>query len=173
MPGQACVNHPQEITYVRCGRCDAPICVRCMVDTPVGKKCRACAKNRSHLTESAPHEVALGFLAALAVAIPAGWLMHMIPFLFVGAVVYGWVVAEVMLRAGRRRRSLAMQVAAGIAAFTGGMVGNPGLWMLLSHLLKGGEEGVPVWVVVQGALGYPLVLTLIGVGIAVSRVRSL
>lgn len=172
MPGQPCANHPNEITFVRCGRCDTPICVKCMVDTPVGKKCRACAKNRSHVTESTPTGVALAFVAATAVALPAGWVMQAVPMMILPAVIYGGLIAEVALRVGKRRRSVAMQVAAGVAAFIGGMVGSQRLWLLLALLLRGGEE-MPPLMVIQSMLVFPLVSVLIGVGIAVSRVRSL
>lgn len=173
MAGQPCVNHPNEITFVRCGRCESPICVRCMVDTPVGKKCRACARNRSHLTESTTREVALAFVAATAVAIPAGWVMQMVPLMILPAVVYGGLIAEVALRAGKRRRSVAMQIATGVAAFIGGMLGSHRLWMLLPLLFRGGGDEMPPLLAVESMLAFPLLSTLIGVGIAVSRVRSL
>lgn len=173
MPGQPCVNHPNEITFVRCGRCEAPICVRCMVDTPVGKKCRACARNRSHLTESTPQEVALAFIAATAVAIPAGWVMQTIRIMPLSAVIYGWLIAEVALRVGKRRRSVAMQVATGVAAFVGGAVASPGLWMALSMLLRGSRDEMPPLVAHPSSLLFPLLSILIGVGFAVFRVRSL
>lgn len=173
MPGQPCVNHPNEITFVRCGRCDTPICVRCMVDTPVGKKCRACAKNRTHVTESTPSGVALAFVAATAVALPAGWVMQAVPLMVIPAVMYGGLIAEVTLRVGKRRRSVAMQVAAGVAAFIGGVAGSQRLWMLLPLLFKGGGDGMPPLMMIQTMIAFPLISALIGVGIAVSRVRSL
>lgn len=39
-----CVNHPKVATLVRCSNCNSPICPKCMVTTPVGQKCRSCAK---------------------------------------------------------------------------------------------------------------------------------
>ena len=93
MAGQACANHPKEITYVRCARCDKPICTSCMVDTPVGKKCRDCAQNRTHLAESTPRQVLLAFLAATLVAVPAGWVMQEVPLVFIAPAIYGYVVA--------------------------------------------------------------------------------
>ena len=38
-----CANHPNEETYVRCSRCEKPICARCRVRTPVGFRCFDCA----------------------------------------------------------------------------------------------------------------------------------
>jgi hypothetical protein len=172
MSGMTCANHPNETTFVRCGRCEKPICVRCMVDTPVGKKCRDCARNRTHLSESTPGQVALAFVAATCVAIPAGWVMHFIPIIFLGAAIYGALVGEVTLRAGRRRRSVAMQVAAGLAAFIGGVLGSPFFWFAL-QLARHPGGGVALAHFASFSLVYGLASTAIGVAIAVSRVRFL
>src|SRR5438045_1763306 len=123
MPSLPCANHPNEMTLVRCGRCDKPICVRCMVDSPVGKKCRTCARPHTHLEESTGGQVALGFLAGTAVAIPAGCLVQQVAQLFILPIVYGWLVAEATRRAGQRSRSRAMQAAAGAAALIGAVLG--------------------------------------------------
>lgn len=175
MPAVPCANHPKETTFVRCGRCEKPICTRCMVDSPVGKKCRDCARNRTHIYESKPHQVLLAFAAATLVAIPAGFAMHLIPIIYIAPVLYGGLVGEVALRAGQRRRSLAMQVATGAAAVVGGLIGC-GLPALLSArqeaMMDGAQMGQPlmIW---AGALFYPAALVLVGAVIAVSRVRYL
>jgi hypothetical protein len=41
-----CFRHKKEVTRVRCGRCETPICPRCMVFSPAGVRCKDCAKNR-------------------------------------------------------------------------------------------------------------------------------
>jgi len=41
-----CARPKKEITRVRCGRCEAPICTRCAVHGPAGVRCRECARNR-------------------------------------------------------------------------------------------------------------------------------
>ena len=48
-----CARHPAVETYLRCGRCDTPICPRCLVQTPVGTRCRNCAR----LRPSPPYDV--------------------------------------------------------------------------------------------------------------------
>ena len=156
MPGVPCANHPQETTFVRCGRCDKPICVRCMVDTPVGKKCRECARNRTHVSESTAGQVAAAFLIATAVAIPAGLVLAEIPILILPSVIYGYVVGEAALRGGRRSRSLAVQVVTGIAALIGAVLGFG---------VFGGASAA--------TFVFPLVAVVIGVMTAVSRVRYL
>jgi hypothetical protein len=166
MAGQPCAVHPNETTFVRCGRCDKPICTRCMVDTPVGKKCRSCARNQTHLSESSPRQVLQGLIGALVVAVPGAWLAHQIP-IFLLAFPYGWLVGETAFRCSQRSRSLAMQVVTGIAAFAGGLIGY--------MLPMPGLEDVPGvnWAVV--ALHNPMawVFVVVGTLAAVSRVRYL
>ncbi len=41
-----CYRHKKTPTRVTCGRCDKPICDRCMVIGPAGVRCRECARNR-------------------------------------------------------------------------------------------------------------------------------
>jgi hypothetical protein len=40
-----CAKHNEE-TAVSCGRCEAPVCMRCMVHSDVGVRCRSCAPAR-------------------------------------------------------------------------------------------------------------------------------
>ena len=37
-----CYRHPERETYIRCQRCDRPICPDCMRDAAVGFHCPAC-----------------------------------------------------------------------------------------------------------------------------------
>ncbi|MGH2836769.1 MAG: hypothetical protein ACRDJY_00295 [Thermoleophilaceae bacterium] len=56
-----CYRHPKSETYVRCGRCDQPICPKCAVQGPVGFRCRQCGlvKNAS-IRDFSPRQLALG-----------------------------------------------------------------------------------------------------------------
>lgn len=37
-----CYRHPDETTYIRCQRCERPVCVRCQTQAPVGVLCPDC-----------------------------------------------------------------------------------------------------------------------------------
>lgn len=41
-----CGKHTKVVTRLRCGRCETPICPKCIVYTPAGTRCRACSKNK-------------------------------------------------------------------------------------------------------------------------------
>jgi hypothetical protein len=117
-----CDAHPNVETELRCGKCEKPICPRCMIQSPVGARCRECANlrrpvqytlNRTLLVRAAG--------AALGVALGVGLLWaYLLPnlirqlgfFSFFAAMGFGWLVAEAMGRAARRRRGTEMRVIA-------------------------------------------------------------
>ena len=61
-----CATHPEVETNLTCGKCGTPICPRCLVQTPVGARCRKCAGLRRLPTyEIAPQQ----YLKAVGVAL--------------------------------------------------------------------------------------------------------
>ena len=65
-----CARHNQE-TVVSCGRCDAPVCPRCMVYTDVGVRCRDCSPRQRSRPVWGGNSVIIGavvlFLVVLAI----------------------------------------------------------------------------------------------------------
>ena len=51
--GPTCYRHPGRETYVRCQRCDKPICPDCMRDAAVGFQCPDCLKEGARTTRQA------------------------------------------------------------------------------------------------------------------------
>ena len=39
-----CYRHPDRVTYIRCTRCNRPICPECMRDAAVGHQCEECVR---------------------------------------------------------------------------------------------------------------------------------
>lgn len=67
-----CYRHPDRETWVRCGRCDQPICTRCAMQGPVGFRCRECGRPaRDPLTTIRPSQLAIG----LAVSVGGGFVV--------------------------------------------------------------------------------------------------
>lgn len=110
-----CANHPSVETLLRCNKCGKPICTRCGIRTPVGIRCRECARLRRPPSYSlAPWHFLLAGLVALPASFVAGLIMQQVGIFFaffLGAAV-GGVIAEIVYRAtgGKRGRWLALVV---------------------------------------------------------------
>ncbi len=112
-----CANHPKVETYLRCGKCDKPICAKCRVSTPVGFRCYSCA-NLSVLPTYAvsPNYYLKAGLAAIAAATVSAAIMGFFPdFEFWGALLMGITVPEAVSFASNQKRGPGLQ-AVGMAA---------------------------------------------------------
>src|SRR6478672_1827075 len=81
-----CATDPSVETFLRCGRCEKPICPRCMIQTPVGARCRQCAQLRKlPMFELRPLDYLKAIGAALGASIACGvvlaLVLQMVPFL--------------------------------------------------------------------------------------------
>jgi hypothetical protein len=144
-----CARHPRVETVLRCGRCDTPICPRCLVQTPVGARCRDCANVRTLPTFNVtPIFFARAQAAALAsglvvgaiwgFAIPAFFGFYAIIFIGLGI---GWAVSESISLATNRKRGLGLQISAvmGVAlAFLVREAVSPGAFITDLDLIAAG-----------------------------------
>ena len=61
-PELTCYRHPKELTNLRCGKCDRPICHRCVVMSPAGTRCRECSKSSIPIRPTAIlYDLGIGF----------------------------------------------------------------------------------------------------------------
>ena len=102
-----CYRHPKSETYVRCGRCDQPICPRCAVQGPVGFRCRQCGLVKSAAISSfSPRQLALGVGIPIGGGAIVGYLGGQIGFysiflaFFAGAFIAEAFVRSVGLKRG-------------------------------------------------------------------------
>ena len=134
-----CANHPNVETELTCGRCEKPICLRCVIQTPVGGRCRQCAGIRRLPTyHISPLYLARGAGTALAAGAAAGaawWLV--LPYragIFFGvliALALGYAVGEAVSRATNRKSGPPLQALA-----AGGVI--------LAYLVRNLLEGAPL-----------------------------
>ena len=48
-PVMYCANHPETETYLRCNKCEKPICLKCAVLTEVGYRCKECIREQQNV----------------------------------------------------------------------------------------------------------------------------
>jgi hypothetical protein len=172
-----CYRHPRVETGVSCGRCDRPICPKCMVAGPAGMRCPDCASLRTTaLYRIAPSRLALALFAGLITGIIGAFLMSMISFFvfFVGPL-YGGVVAEAVLRAAGRKRGRVLEVI-GVGSIVLGALLTLGLPLLIGVLFAAHgtpAHSAPLQPSPGPAIGlgmgmFRIVWPLIGFGLAVS-----
>lgn len=105
-----CYRHPDRETWVRCGRCDRPICTRCAMQGPVGSRCKQCGTLAfDPLTSFTPAQLVLGIAVALGAGVVAGYLSGRIGFLsIIVAWFAGGIIAELVGRVTRYKRGPVM-----------------------------------------------------------------
>ncbi|HET9416369.1 MAG TPA: hypothetical protein VFP30_02400 [Candidatus Limnocylindria bacterium] len=99
-PALYCYRHPDRETWVRCGRCDQPICSRCAMQGPVGFRCRECGRPaRDPLTSLRPSQLAIGLGISVLGGIVVGLFSTRIGFFgLLLAWLLGGVIADAVIR---------------------------------------------------------------------------
>lgn len=117
-----CARHPDIETDLRCGKCEQPICPKCLVQTPVGARCPQCAA----LKKLPVFEVSRIFyiratVAGLLSAAVLGCVWPYIPLsgflLFFIALAVGYVIGEAISLSVNRKRGPGLQAIAGVSVF--------------------------------------------------------
>jgi hypothetical protein len=134
-----CATHNDVETGLACGKCGTPICPRCLVETPVGARCRECANVRRLPTYSITpvqylRAVAAGVGIAIAVGVAWAWLRIAVDIPFFGfmtalllAAGAAYVIAEVVSRVINRKRGTPLQIIAGACFVLSYLVSN--VWL--------------------------------------------
>jgi hypothetical protein len=111
-----CYRHPDRETWVRCGRCDRPICPKCAMQGPVGFRCHDCGKPAfDPLTSFTPKQVVLGALVALVGGTIAAFLASRIGFfaIFISFFAGGFIAEAVVRVTGYKRGPVMLGVVFG------------------------------------------------------------
>lgn len=169
-----CANHPNTETVLRCGRCDKPICTRCIVQTPVGARCRECAGVRKlplAQLESADYLRGLGVMLGLGLVGGLAWSQAGF-FGFFVALLLGYFAGAGIDWAVRGRRGPVAMLMAG-ATVVLAYLSSPFAGLLLAAL--SGElflpPGLLAGLVAAWFSPFGLLFLAIAIGVAVRRVR--
>jgi hypothetical protein len=155
-----CARHPATETVLRCGRCDTPICPRCLVTTPVGARCPSCARVKRFTLLLKPRELALAVAygtgaAAIGTAIVLAVVMRMLGPL-IGFAIVGFAVGEAVSIGANRKRARELGPVAVACLFVGYELG--------AVILLVSTAGVPPRLDIVALPIYALGERLIGVG---------
>jgi hypothetical protein len=180
MSEMRCANHPDTVTGLLCSRCEKPICARCVVQTPVGGRCRECAQvKRSPFRVVSPTLWARAILYGTGAALASGLLIaelgarfRLFGFLLLGI---GYLVGEAVSRGARGRVSRELVFLAGGLTVFGALAGQ-----MLALMLRLPPQ-MPLFtrleLSMQLALGaltgnlFVLLFLVLAVVVATSRVR--
>ncbi|HEY5629587.1 MAG TPA: hypothetical protein VIR16_08760 [Candidatus Limnocylindrales bacterium] len=146
-----CYRHPDRETWVRCGRCDRPICTQCAMQGPVGFRCRECGRPvRDPMSSFTPTQL----LGGLAVSFGGGLLTALIAnrfgfFALFVAFFAGGLIAQAITRVTGYKMGVVMDVLMYGGIVAGALVA---FWfmnadfisLLLAHgASAGGRDGQP------------------------------
>jgi len=157
-----CALHPDIETDLRCGKCDQPICPRCVVQTPVGARCPKCAA----LRKLPVFEVSTAFYiraaaAGLATAAALGAVWSFIPLsgflVFFITLGIGYAVGEVVSLAANRKRGPGLQAIAGASVAVSYVVRS----ILEARDTSLYHAFVDIWALIALALGIIMAVSLL------------
>ena len=136
-----CYWHPDVETGLYCGRCEKHICTQCMIQAPVGIRCRDCGKaTRMPTYDVRPTYYARAVSVGVAGAVGGGvlwalfnWMLGGIPFLpSLAALGVGYAVGELISLSVNRKRGK------GLAWIAGGSVAGAFVisWLILPFIFS-------------------------------------
>jgi hypothetical protein len=119
-----CTYHPNVDTDLSCTECGKPICPKDMVETPVGYKCRDCARpSRSQYAVVKPGQLLRASIVGGVVGVFGGVILSFIPLLGIfSGLIWGLATAEAARRASGGHREWAVGIVAIVAILIGGFV---------------------------------------------------
>ena len=140
-----CYKHPDIETALRCGRCDRPICVKCVVQHPVGSRCEECAKMQklpmfdvspTYWARAVAATVGIGIGGAFGLILVSILLVSLGPvgfyFRWLGLVGVGYLMGSGVSLAVNRKRGRGLQWLVGIGMVITYLVVSPILGLALN-----------------------------------------
>jgi MFS family permease len=119
-----CTWHPDRETYLRCNRCERPMCPACAVQTPTGYRCKECVRGQQKVFETA---ITQDYLFSIAIALILSYLGSLLAtrigfFVIFLAPFTGGIIAEAVRKVINKRRSKKLFQAVTGAAIAGALI---------------------------------------------------
>jgi hypothetical protein len=124
-----CYAHPTRETILRCKKCERYICTTCAVHTPTGYMCKDCVRERRKVFDTAMwYDYLIGFGVTFVLSLIASILTAVIAtflgfyMIFIAAAIGGGAgafIADLALRAVKKRRSRALFISCAVGVVVG------------------------------------------------------
>ncbi len=166
-----CINHPSVETVVSCGRCDRPLCPKCMIFTPVGVRCRDCAQLRKLPQYSLTGRTYLRVVpAAVVLVLILGYFLSLVPGAgLIGGIVAGLLAGEGLRRASGYKQGREMEIIAGVTVVLAVIAAN--LFYLLRMFGPENVGAAATHLLNLQFWGPSILGIIVGIVLAVQRLR--
>jgi MFS family permease len=162
-----CINHPKTETLLRCIKCGNPVCLKCVVRTPVGYRCKQCTNTQFagyYTATSLDHMLAA--VIGLITSMIGGAIAMFIGNIWFFAVIFyapaaAGIIAEIIRRVIQKRRGKYLWLVACGAFVLGALI----IGGMLPVLLILGELFAPDELAGLGSIGIGAFLFNIGMWI--------
>jgi len=137
---QFCPFHPDVETYLRCKRCDRPICSKCAIPTPTGYICPECESQQQKTFDTAlPIDYILAVIITLVLSGIGSVIAQSLGFFTILlAPAAGVIIAEIVRAVIRRRRARRLFQAVAASAVLGSLP------IILITLMRQGLWGIAI-----------------------------
>lgn len=123
-----CEVHPDRETSLRCNKCGRYMCAECAVPTPIGYRCKQCVRqHEDKFFTASNNDYATIFAICAGLGAVGGFVASLVGFLLIliiAGIPVGGFVAEIALRATKRRRGRYSGEVGAAGAVIGGLVGG-------------------------------------------------
>jgi len=169
-----CVNHPKTETLLTCNKCGKPVCIKCVVRTPVGFRCKECLNiQQAGYYTATPMDHGIAAIAGTIAAMVGGVIAAVLGGVWVIAIFVGpaagGVIAEITRRSIGKRRGKYIWLVGCAALILGSFLGAS----LFGTLSIGfGARGL-VYGAISGFLNIGLwIYIILALGTVYARLKS-
>ena len=167
-----CYKHPDRKTYLRCNKCNKPICLECAVQTPTGYRCKDCIKSQQQVfNTSESKDYVIGAVIAAVLGFAGAYIFQMIPLMslisaLLAGGLFGKLISSAVRAAVQKRRSDTLNKVVIIAAAAGGLLGVLQEIIVNVNLISWGYAGLTINGLMQ------ILIDLLYVAVLVITIRA-
>ena len=156
-----CYRHPDRETYLRCNKCDRPICSSCAILTPIGYRCPECIRSQEKKYDTAQiTDYVLACLLSAGIAFLGSYVARFLGFFtLLIAPVVSMLISEGVLKLTRGRSSTLLTHLVLISAIVGSLpLLLAGLYTMSIYLSVYGISAIGSFLSIIWQAGYTIIM---------------